>query len=260
MFGGSGYLPMPCSRLSFELKVDSLPLVWGAPHYLTRTRSLKLNKVRIWDLPTRVFHWGLAICVAGLVVTGKLGGETMVWHFRLGYTVLSLLLFRLIWGFMGGHWSRFAVFIKGPVAILRYLQGGNTPLSVGHNPLGALSVVALLGFLLLQVTTGLVSDDEIATSGPLAKMVPGIWVARATWYHIAIGQYVLYALMLLHFVAIAFYHFRRRESLLPAMWHGDKELTVPQISARDDAKTRLFALGVFVLCACLVTGLVQWAG
>ncbi len=219
-----------------------------------------MNKVRVWDLPTRVFHWSLAVCVTGLVVTGKIGGETMVWHFRLGYTVLSLLLFRLLWGFIGGYWSRFLVFIKSPVGVLHYLQGRSSSSSVGHNPLGALSVLALLGFALLQVATGLISDDEIATTGPLAKMVPGTWVGKATYYHNAVGQYVLYALVLLHLAAIAFYHFRRNERLVPAMWHGDKELKEPQISARDDTNSRLLALGVFAICVGLVTGLVQWAG
>lgn len=219
-----------------------------------------MNKVRIWDLPTRVFHWGLVLCLVGMVVTGKIGGEAMAWHFRLGYTVLSLLMFRLVWGFMGGHWSRFNVFVVGPKAIWRYLQGRGTSPSTGHNPLGALSVLALLGFALLQVATGLISDDEIATSGPLAKMASGAWVSRATYYHNAIGQYVLYALVLLHLAAMVFYYFKRKENLVPAMWHGDKELAEPHTSARDDGKSRLMALVMFALCAGLVTGLVQWAG
>lgn len=219
-----------------------------------------MNKVRVWDLPTRVFHWGLVLCLVGLVVTGKIGGETMAWHFRLGYMVLSLLLFRLVWGFMGGHWSRFNVFVVGPTAIWRYLQNRATSPSAGHNPLGALSVLALLGFALLQVATGLISDDEIATSGPLAKMVSGAWVGKATYYHNAIGQYVLYALVLLHLVAMVFYRFKRKVNLVPAMWHGDRMLSDAHSSARDDGKSRLVALVVFSICAGLVTGLVQWAG
>lgn len=219
-----------------------------------------MNKVRIWDLPTRVFHWSMVLCLVGLVVTGKIGGEAMAWHFRLGYAVLSLLLFRLVWGFMGGHWSRFTVFLVGPTGILRYLRGHNTLPSAGHNPLGALSVLALLGFALLQVATGLISDDEIATAGPLAKIVPGAWVARATYYHNAIGQYVLYALVALHIGAMCFYYFKRKDNLVPAMWHGDKELAAPQQCARDDGTSRLLALVVFAICAGLVAGLVQWAG
>lgn len=247
------------TQLRFEGEQKFAAALFGASHCdINCARSQKLNKVRVWDLPTRVFHWSLAIGITGLVVTGKLGGEAMVWHFRLGYTVLSLLLFRLIWGFLGGHWSRFFVFVRGPMALLRFLQGRSTRAGLGHNPLGALSVLALLGFALLQVATGLVSDDEIATTGPFAKWMPGAWVVRATQYHNAIGQYVLYALVFLHLSAIAFYHFSRKESLLPAMWHGDKELASPQVSSRDDISSRLFALGAFILCVVLVTGLLQW--
>lgn len=220
-----------------------------------------MNKVRVWDLPTRVFHWCLVLCVVGLVITGQVGGGAMVWHFRLGYAVLSLLLFRLVWGFVGGHWSRFRVFVVGPAAVLRYLRGDNGGASpVGHNPLGALSVLALLGFSLLQVASGLISDDEIATSGPLAKMAPGAWISKATHYHTAIGQYVLYALVALHIAAMVFYRYKRQQNLVPAMWTGDKELAAPQPSARDDGRSRLLALVVFGVCAGAVTGLVQWAG
>jgi len=219
-----------------------------------------VSKVRVWDLPTRVFHWSLVLCFVGLIVTGQVGGDAMVWHFRLGYTILSLLLFRLVWGFVGGYWSRFRVFVISPQRIVRYLRGSKLTPSVGHNPLGALSVLAVLCLLLLQVATGLVSDDEIVNSGPLSKMVPGFWVGKATYYHTAIGQYVLYALALLHIAAIVFYHFKRQENLVPAMWHGDKALAEPQPSARDDWKTRLLALVIFALGAGLVAGLVQWAG
>lgn len=218
------------------------------------------NKVRVWDLPTRVFHWGLVLCIVGLVTTGLVGGAAMVWHFRLGYAVLSLLLFRLVWGFVGGHWSRFGVFVAGPAAILRYLRGQGGYNAVGHNPLGALSVLAMLGLLLLQVASGLISDDEIATAGPLAKFASGFWVGKATHYHTAIGQYVVYGLVTLHMAALAFYHFKRNNPLVPAMWHGDKEVLTPEVQARDDTRARLLALVVFGFCAAAVTGLVQWAG
>ena len=98
-----------------------------------------MNKVRVWDLPTRLFHWSLVVCFVGLVVTGEVAGDAMVWHFRLGYAALSLLAFRLIWGVVGGYWSRFTSFVKGPVTIRNYLRGEALPEhGVGHNPLGAL--------------------------------------------------------------------------------------------------------------------------
>ena len=129
------------------------------------------HTVRIWDLPTRLFHWALAACIVGLVVSAKLGGNAMVWHFRLGHAVLALLLFRLVWGLVGGHWSRFAVFWVSPARLLRYVRGQVLPQdTAGHNPLGALSVFALLGAVALQVGTGLFSDDEIAFAGPLTRL------------------------------------------------------------------------------------------
>ena len=154
------------------------------------------HSVRIWDLPTRLFHWSLAACVIGLFISAKMGGNAMVWHLRLGYAVLALLLFRLCWGFIGGRWSRFSAFLYSPARVLRYLRGqGDARDGVGHNPLGALSVFGLLGILALQVGSGLLSDDEIAFSGPLTRFVSGDTVGQATAYHTGWGQGLLIALL-----------------------------------------------------------------
>jgi len=94
-----------------------------------------MHTVRVWDLPTRLFHWALVACVIGQIVTANVGGNWMNWHLRLGYTVLTLLLFRLVWGFVGGHWSRFSSFLYGPTTVLNYLRGRARPEHrVGHNP------------------------------------------------------------------------------------------------------------------------------
>ena len=220
-----------------------------------------LYKVRVWDLPTRLFHWSLALCFVGLIISGELGDSAFVWHFRLGYTVLSLLLFRLVWGFVGGRWSRFGAFVVGPQAICRYVKRhGNNGQSVGHNPLGSLSVLAMLGFTLLQAATGLCSDDEIATSGPLVKWLSEAWVHRATFYHSQIGKVVLIALVILHLAALVFYHVRRKQHLVVAMVSGDKELPQESIATRDDTQSRLLALAIYLLCAGLVAGFLQWLG
>ncbi len=219
-----------------------------------------MNKVRVWDLPTRVFHWGPVLCFAGLVATGQLGGEAMVWLFRFGYTALTLLLFRLVWGVSGGVWSRFSTFVTGPSHILRYLRGeGGARDSVGHNPLGALSVLALLAFALLQVAAGLFSGDEIATAGPLAKMVSGSLVSFATFYHTKVGKIILILLVVLHVAAIVFYRVKREKNLVRPMLSGDKELAEPFASSRDDAGSRAKALLIFGICAGCVAALSQWA-
>ena len=103
-----------------------------------------MHTVRIWDLPTRLFHWLLVLCVVGLVVSANVGGAWMAWHFRFGYSVLTLLLFRVIWGLIGGHWSRFGSFLYGPASLWRHLRGQSPAAhTAGHSPLGALSVFAL---------------------------------------------------------------------------------------------------------------------
>ena len=184
----------------------------------------------------------------------------MAWHFRLGYVVLTLLLFRLVWGFMGGHWSRFSAFVVGPRTLWRYIRGpSDHRMSVGHNPLGSLSVIALLGFALLQVAAGLFSDDEIASSGPLAKTVSSGLVGFATYYHTKVGKVILIVLVQLHIAAIIYYRVRYKENLVVPMVSGDKELKDPTVSARDDMRSRLKALVVLVICSGLVLGLVQWA-
>jgi cytochrome b len=184
----------------------------------------------------------------------------MVWHFRLGYAVLTLLLFRLVWGLVGGHWSRFATFIPSPRTLLAYLRGQSQPAhTVGHNPLGALSVLALLGFALLQVAAGLMSDDEIAVSGPLVSKVPGEWVSMATFVHTEVIKVVLIVLVALHVLAIVFYKVKKSENLVRPMILGDKEVSTLQQSSNDTITSRFFALGVLLLCAMAVWLLLRWA-
>lgn len=215
------------------------------------------SPTRVWDLPTRLFHWSLLVCVVGLVISGNVGGNWMVWHFRLGYAVLTLLLFRIVWGLIGGRWSRFSSFIYAPSSIVAYIKGRGKPEhSVGHNPLGAGSVFALLGFLLFQVLTGLVSDDEISNQGPLNKFVTGARASLATWYHKEVGNKILIALVVLHIAAIAFYTIKKKEQLIGPMLHGYKLLpaSVPAAASRDDAASRSVAALVLAVCA----GVVWW--
>lgn len=217
--------------------------------------------VRVWDAPTRLFHWALALCFVGLLVTSQVGGSAMDWHFRFGYGVLTLLLFRIVWGLLGGHWSRFSTFVVGPRLIWRYLQGqGSAQDSVGHNPLGSLSVLAMLLFLSLQVASGLMSDDEIAAAGPLTRFVSSAWVGNATYYHKDIGKFILLTLVVLHLGTIAFYYFRRHENLVKPMVTGDKSLNFAALGARDAWPERRQASLVFLVCVALVSSAVVGLG
>lgn len=218
---------------------------------MSNNNNKSLNRVRVWDLPTRLFHWALVVCVIGQAITGTIGGNAMLWHFRLGYAVLALLLFRIIWGLVGGRWSRFGAFIYTPQSVINYLKGQGQPEhSVGHSPIGAGSVFAMLGFLLMQVGSGLLSDDEIAFAGPLTRFVSNATVSLATSYHKNIGKWVLLALVLLHLLAIIFY-LRRKNKLVSAMLHGDKELVMPAPPSRDDTVSRVSALLILAACAAV---------
>jgi cytochrome b len=210
--------------------------------------------VRVWDLPTRLFHWLLAAAVFGSLTTAWIGNAAMAWHLRCGQLVLALLLFRIIWGFIGGRWSRFASFLYAPGSVLRYLRGqgrAEDHFEVGHNPLGSLSVWALLALLLVQVATGLVADDEISTRGPLNRFVSNARALSATGWHKAYGQWVLLTLVGLHIGAIAFYLLRQRNNLIQAMLSGDKPLPHDTPASVDKLGTRLLALTLAVVCAAL---------
>lgn len=221
----------------------------------------ELRTVRVWDLPTRLFHWTLALCAIGLLVTGKIGGEAMAWHARLGYAVGSLLLFRLAWGIVGGHWSRFASFRHSPRVVLDYLRGRSAAeLAIGHNPLGSASVYALLAFLAAQFTSGLFSADLEEFAGPLNIFVSNATGRLMTAYHKNIGEPALIALVLLHVCAIAYYHLRLGQNLIGPMVHGNKMLEASVPASRDDRRSRLLAAVLLILAAGLIAGLVSLGG
>jgi cytochrome b len=218
------------------------------------------TEIRIWDLPTRAFHWLLAASVLGAVASAKAGA--MSWHFRFGYVVCALLAFRILWGFFGGRWSRFASFVRGPGKVLRYLRGRAGPdehLDVGHNPLGALSVLAMLAVLAVQVGTGLVGDDEIAHVGPLNRLVDSATGIAATGFHKSWGQWTIVGLVGLHLAAIG-WHAMRGHGLVGAMVGGDKALPPGTPASDDSGRTRVRALVLAAACAAGVAWVVLAGG
>jgi cytochrome b len=178
------------------------------------------NRVRVWDLPTRLFHWSLVALVIAAFVTGEIGGNAMIWHGRAGIAILGLVVFRLVWGFIGSTYSRFTRFVRGPGAIRAYLRGEWQGL--GHNPIGALSVLGLLALVGFQATTGLVANDDIAFSGPLISLVSEELSSRLTgWHHL--GKNLMMMLVALHVGAIAFYLRIKKHNLLKPMIVGWSE-------------------------------------
>ena len=213
-----------------------------------------MKKVRIWDLPLRLFHWLLAALITGAIITENIGGNAMVWHFRIGYAVLALLVFRLLWGLVGSRYARFSSFFYSPATLIAYLRDSEAKFP-GHNPLGALSVFALLLVLLGQAVSGLFTTDDIVFDGPMVKFVSAEWVERMTWFHTEVSAWLVYGFVGLHVVAILVYALRRRNLVTP-MITGDAPAQEGVAPARDSWKLRFMALVLFAMCAAGVYYLV----
>jgi cytochrome b len=204
--------------------------------------------VKVWDLPTRVFHWGLLSAVCGSFYSVWFA-EDMVLHSRFGYAVLALCLFRLVWGVVGGHWSRFTSFVPSWRQTRAYLSPSESFVTQpGHNPLGAWSVYAFLLLLLLQVGSGLGSDDDVGFNGPLTPLMPSQWVSWSTSYHAEVGKTVLLVLILVHIAAVLFYTLVKRQALIQTMWHGVRQWPVDAVASVDTWPRRLGAL----LIVCVI--------
>lgn len=207
-----------------------------------------MKKIRVWDLPVRLFHWALAALVVGSVVTANVGGNAITWHFRCGYAILTLILFRIVWGLVGSRYARFSSFLQRPSVIFAYVRGGDTQ-APGHNPLGGLSVLALLAAFLLQAALGLFSNDDIANDGPLVKFISKELSDRITWVHTEVNVYAVYALVALHVAAIAWYRMRRKQDLVTPMLTGDAPVERDAPAADDSWAMRARALALLLVCA-----------
>lgn len=196
------------------------------------------EKVRVWDLPTRLFHWGLAAGFAGSWYTGENGMTE--WHERCGLAILALLAFRLIWGFVGGEFARFADFVRGPASAFRYLRetlSGRHPAYLGHNPLGGWSVLALLAVMAVQGTLGLFANDDILYEGPLYSLVSHDLSSRLTgWHHLTFDLVLI--LVAIHVTAVVAYAVLLKTDLVRPMVTGWKSVpagSAPEAIARTPA-------------------------
>jgi cytochrome b len=210
--------------------------------------------VRVWDLPVRLFHWLMVALLLLSFVTGHVGGNAMRIHELSGFSILTLVLFRLLWGLFGSTYARFAHFVRGITASRSYaaaLWSGRTVFHIGHNPIGGWMVLALLICLLLQASTGLFANDDIMTEGPLVKLISKELSDRVSLFH-QINSYVLAVLVTLHVVAALYYLWRKRENLILPMVTGRK--LIPAEHEAEDFRGGgiLLAAALLAICAVVV--------
>lgn len=198
-------------------------------------------RIRVWDVPTRVVHWLVVLLVVLSWWTAETG--RMEWHRWSGYTMLALVIFRIYWGLAGSSTARFGQFVRGPRAVAAYLKGGWTA-APGHNPLGALSVVALLALLAAQVLLGLFAVDvDGIESGPLSTYVNFEAGRAAAEWHEGVFNAMSW-LIGLHIVAVFYYVFIRKQKLVAAMVTGKREFAEPLPAPMQSASMWRLVLGI----------------
>ncbi len=216
--------------------------------------------IPVWDMGVRFFHWALVVLVVTSFVTVKIGGNAMTYHVWSGYAILTLLIYRILWGVAGGTHARFTSFIRGPGAVIAYMKGmfdrKQHGSSLGHNPMGALSVVAMLLVLLFQAGSGLFVNDDIAFEGPLYRFV-GKEVSDKLMSLHQLNQRIIIGLVALHFAAIAFHWFYHRENLVRPMITGVKRVAGAVGNSRHGST--LLALVLLGLSAAAVYSLLNAA-
>lgn len=215
---------------------------------------------RVWDWPVRLVHWAMVVLLIALVITAKMGGNAMDWHVRAGESMLALVLFRVVWGFVGTRHARFTNFVRGPGAMLRYARSVMRPpheIHVGHNPVGGWMVIALLLTLLIQASTGLFSNDDIATDGPLARWISKDLSDSISGFHLR-NAWVVVALASAHIAAVLLYLVALKENLIKPMLHGAKTLPAQHAVPADDRAVNVKAAVLFAACVGAVWAVVSY--
>ncbi len=214
------------------------------------------REIEVWDLPVRLFHWLLVLCLVGAV--GSALNEELEIHERFGVAILVLLVFRVLWGFLGGEHARFAAFVRGPAAALAYLRrlrGGGAAAEPGHNPLGGWSVLAMLAVLAVQAGLGLFATDDILFDGPLAWRVSTEESRFLTSLH-HLNLWAVGGLVALHLAAVLSYFVLFRKNLVRPMVTGRTKVPPAAAPARTRPGPVWRAALLLALSAALVLGLV----
>ncbi|MEO8409242.1 MAG: cytochrome b/b6 domain-containing protein [Propionivibrio sp.] len=215
------------------------------------------QRIRVWDLPTRLFHWLLVALIAAAVISVKIGGNAMDWHGRFGLAILGLLAFRLTWGFLGSSHARFASFFPTPSSVQAYLRGEWR--GVGHNPLGAFSVFGMLALIIVQFSTGLFANDDIAFDGPLRRLVSKELSDQLTGIH-KLSIKFLIALIVLHLAAIAFYAVVKKDRLVGPMITGWKDVEAGHGESASGGGPLAFIVALLFALAAVYAASGVWIG
>ncbi|XOV83972.1 MAG: cytochrome b/b6 domain-containing protein [bacterium] len=214
----------------------------------------------VWDLPTRLFHWLLVFCLAGSWITAE-EFDWFEYHFLFGYTSLGLIIFRILWGFIGPTHARFSTFVKGPVQVFnsaRQLLNRNPSPYVGHNPVGGWSTVLFLAVVATQATTGLFISDDIFYAGPYNAVVSSSTAGELAGIH-HLNFNVLQALVVIHLCAIIWYQWGKRTALIKPMISGRKTLPAEQAAQAISHSHLLRAAVLASVVAAGIVALVQLA-
>jgi cytochrome b len=232
-----------------------------APHPTETTKASKgPKKVKVWDLSVRFFHWALVASIGFLWYSGETGGTAMDWHVYVGYFVLGLIIYRVIWGFIGSRYARFGQFVTGPFVTLKYgaqFLIGREKEHLSHNPLGSWMVLILLTVIFLQAATGLFASDDIFIEGPLYSLVPSDIAGMLTKIH-HFNFNVILACIALHIAAVLVHLVFKREHLARSMVTGYKTSKNHEAVSIKEPFIRMSIVAIIAIAA--VYGIVQLGG
>jgi cytochrome b len=216
----------------------------------------------VWDLPLRAFHWLFAVSICASYATAQPGSGWMPWHMRLGYWMMGLLTFRILWGFVGPRHARFTSFLAGPRTMWRYAKGltgfDQAIQSVGHNPLGGVMVVVMLLLVAFQVSTGLFATDDIVWTGPYNPTVSSATARLLTSLHHR-NFNLIWAAIALHVGAIVYYALVKKQNLVPAMLTGWKPAEAVPAAEAITSSELWKALLVMIVSVAVVYGVLSGA-
>lgn len=213
------------------------------------------TQLRVWDAPLRIFHWLLVLSVCTALLTGWVGGGWIDWHARAGLCIVGLLSFRIAWLLLGSTYARLSTLLCSLLALPQYLRGEWRQL--GHNPLGVLSVFAMLGMLSWQAVSGLFTNDDIAFTGPLYKLVSSSLSSDLTRLH-KLGMWVIIALIAVHVLAIVAHAVLKKHNLVKPMLTGQAEQQYPEQKAAQGGHWFAFVLALVIACGAVYLASGEW--